>query len=102
MKMRTEKDSLGEKHVPADAYYGIQTVRAVENYPISGFRAHPQLIRAMGMIKKAAAMANRELKLGRPSAPRLSSRPPKKSSTASSTSSLLSTSIKRARASRFT
>src|SRR6266849_1917343 len=63
MKMRTEKDSLGEKHVPADAYYGIQTVRAVENYPISGFRAHPQLIRAMGMIKKAAAMANRELKL---------------------------------------
>ena len=63
MNMRTEKDSLGEKHVPADAYYGIQTVRAVENYPISGFRAHPQLIRAMGMIKKAAAMANRELKL---------------------------------------
>jgi aspartate ammonia-lyase len=63
MKMRTEKDSLGEKHVPADAYYGIQTVRAVENYPISGYRAHPQLIRAMGMIKKAAAIANRDLKL---------------------------------------
>lgn len=63
MKMRTEKDSLGEKHVPADVYYGIQTVRALENYPISGYRAHPQLIRAMGMIKKAAAMANRDLKL---------------------------------------
>ena len=63
MKMRTEKDSLGEKQVPADAYYGIQTVRAVENYPISGYRAHPQLIRAMGMVKKAAAMANRDLKL---------------------------------------
>ena len=63
MKMRTEKDSLGERQVPADAYYGIQTVRAVENYPISGYRAHPQLIRAMGMIKKAAAMANRDLKL---------------------------------------
>ena len=63
MKTRTEKDSLGEKRVPADAYFGIQTQRAVENYPISGYRAHPQLIRAMGMIKKAAAMANRELKL---------------------------------------
>ncbi len=63
MKTRTEKDSLGEKQVPVDAYYGIQTQRAVENYPISGYRAHPKLIRAMGMIKKAAAMANRELKL---------------------------------------
>lgn len=63
MKMRTEKDSLGEKQVPADAYFGIQTQRAVENYPISGYRAHPHLIRAMGMIKKAAALANRELKL---------------------------------------
>ncbi len=63
MKTRTEKDSLGEKQVPADAYYGIQTQRAVENYPISGYSAHPKLIRAMGMIKKAAAMANRELKL---------------------------------------
>ena len=46
MKRRTEKDSLGEKQVPADAYYGIQTQRAVENYPISGYRAHPKLIRA--------------------------------------------------------
>src|SRR6267378_3290504 len=63
MKMRTEKDSLGEKQVPADAYFGIQTQRAVENYPISGYRAHRSLIRAMGMIKKAAALANRELKL---------------------------------------
>src|SRR5574337_263596 len=63
MKMRTEKDSLGDRQLPAQAYYGIQTQRAVENYPISGYRAHPQMIRAMGMIKKAAAMANRELKL---------------------------------------
>jgi aspartate ammonia-lyase len=63
MKMRTEKDSLGEKEVPADVYYGIQTQRAVENYPISGYRAHPKLIRAVAMIKKAAAMANRELHL---------------------------------------
>lgn len=63
MKMRTEKDSLGERQVPADVYYGIQTQRAVDNYPISGYRAHPKMIRAMGMIKKAAATANRELKL---------------------------------------
>ncbi len=63
MKMRTEKDSLGEKQVPAEAYYGIQTQRAIENYPISGYRAHPKLIRAMGMIKEAAALTNRELKL---------------------------------------
>ncbi len=63
MNFRTEKDSLGEKQVPADVYYGIQTLRAVENYPISGYRAHPTLIRAMGMVKKAAALANRDLKL---------------------------------------
>ena len=60
---RTEKDSLGDKKVPADAYYGVQTQRAVENYPISGLRAHPLLIRAIGMIKKAAAQTNSELGL---------------------------------------
>ena len=63
MKHRIETDSLGERKVPADVYYGIQTQRAVENYPISGYRAHPILIRSMGMIKKAAAQANRELGL---------------------------------------
>ena len=63
MKIRMEKDSLGQREVPFDAYYGIQTQRAIDNYPISGYRAHAQLIRAIGMIKKAAAMANRELKL---------------------------------------
>jgi len=60
---RVEKDSLGHKEVPADAYYGIQTARAVENYPISGLRAHPTLIRAIAMVKEAAALANRELGL---------------------------------------
>jgi aspartate ammonia-lyase len=60
---RIEKDSLGEKAVPADVYYGIQTVRAIENFPISGYRAHPKLIQAIGMIKKAAATANSELGL---------------------------------------
>jgi len=63
---RTEKDSLGHKEVPADAYYGIQTARAVDNYPISGLRAHPTLIRAIAMVKEAAAEANRDLGLVEP------------------------------------
>jgi len=63
MKTRVEKDSLGQREVPFSVYYGIQTLRAVENYPISGYRAHRELIRAMGMVKKAAAIANRELQL---------------------------------------
>jgi len=62
-RTRTEKDSLGSKEIPADVYYGIQTARAVENYPISGMRAHPTLIRAFGMVKQAAAEANLELGL---------------------------------------
>ncbi len=62
-KLRSEKDSLGVKRIPADVYYGIQTARAVENYPISGMRAHPTLIRAIGMVKQAAAEANRALGL---------------------------------------
>ena len=61
--MRTEKDSIGTKEIPADVYYGIQTARAVENYPISGMRAHPTLIRAFGMVKQAAAEANKSLRL---------------------------------------
>jgi aspartate ammonia-lyase len=60
---RTEKDSLGTKEIPANVYYGIQTARAVENYPISGMRAHPTLVRAFGMVKEAAAEANRDLGL---------------------------------------
>ena len=60
---RTEKDSLGTRDIPAEVYYGIQTARAVENYPISGMRAHPTLVRAFGMVKEAAAEANRELGL---------------------------------------
>jgi aspartate ammonia-lyase len=60
---RTEKDSLGTKEIPAGVYYGIQTARALENYPISGMRAHPTFIKALGMIKQAAAEANQELGL---------------------------------------
>ncbi|HEV7241772.1 MAG TPA: aspartate ammonia-lyase [Thermoanaerobaculia bacterium] len=59
--MRIEKDTLGEVRVPADALYGAQTQRAVENYPISGLREHPQFIRAFILLKRAAALANREL-----------------------------------------
>ncbi|HEY1264139.1 MAG TPA: aspartate ammonia-lyase [Terriglobales bacterium] len=62
-RTRTEKDSLGTKDIPANVYYGIQTARAVENYPISGMRAHPTLIRAFGMVKQAAAEANKSLGL---------------------------------------
>ncbi len=55
---RVEKDSLGTRRVPADAYYGIQTIRAVENFPISDLRAHPALVDAFVRIKKAAALTN--------------------------------------------
>ena len=60
-RYRVEKDFLGEKRVPAEAYYGIETVRAIENFPISGLRAHPSMVKATAMIKKAAAAANRDL-----------------------------------------
>ncbi|MBB3126206.1 aspartate ammonia-lyase [Paenibacillus rhizosphaerae] len=60
--MRLEKDFLGTKEVPNHAYYGIQTLRAKENFPITGQHLHPELIRSMAMVKKAAAMANMEIK----------------------------------------
>jgi aspartate ammonia-lyase len=60
---RIERDPLGEYAVPDDAYYGIQTARAVENFPISGLRAPAQLITATVFIKKAAAQTN--VSLGR-------------------------------------
>src|SRR5215471_16768211 len=62
-QFRQEKDSIGIKEIPAEVYYGVQTARAVENYPISGMRANPTLIRAIGMVKYAAAQANKELGL---------------------------------------
>src|SRR5215472_15657590 len=58
---RIEYDSLGSVAVPAHAFYGAQTVRAVENYPISGLRAHPLLIRAYGLLKLACAEVNSAL-----------------------------------------
>ena len=59
--MRIERDPLGEHAVPSDAYYGIQTARAVENFPISGLRASADLITATILVKKAAAQANMSL-----------------------------------------
>src|SRR5213592_180213 len=59
--MRTERDTLGEVRVPDDALYGAQTQRAVENYPVSGLREHPVFIRSFIHVKRAAALANREL-----------------------------------------
>ena len=58
MAFRIERDPLGEKPVPADAYYGIQTTRALENFPISGLRAPADLVTATVLVKKCAAEAN--------------------------------------------
>ena len=60
MEFRTEKDPLGEKQVPADALYGIQTLRAVENFPISGLRPLPAFVDAVIWIKKSAALTHRD------------------------------------------
>ncbi|HET6464702.1 MAG TPA: class II fumarate hydratase [Nitrospiria bacterium] len=62
-KTRLERDTMGEKEVPAEAYYGIQTLRAVENFPISDLRFSRSFIRALGLIKWAAAQVNEDLGL---------------------------------------
>ncbi len=62
-EFRIEADSMGEMKVPAKAYYGAQTARAVENFPISGLRFSRPFIRALGLIKKHAAITNAELGL---------------------------------------
>ena len=61
-RTRTEKDSIGEMEIPADADYGIHTARAVENFPMTGITlSHfPELIESLAMVKKAAALANRD------------------------------------------
>ncbi len=59
--MRIERDSLGEVEIPDNAYYGAQTARAIENFPISKLRFPRRFIRALGLIKRAAARANLEL-----------------------------------------
>jgi fumarate hydratase class II len=62
-EFRLEKDTMGEVRVPADAYYGAQTQRAVDNFPISGLRFPRRFIQALGLIKGAAALANEDLGL---------------------------------------
>src|SRR5438445_11598110 len=60
-EVRIEKDSMGDVRVPAQAYYGAQTQRAVDNFPISGQPLPRRLIHALGLVKVAAATANRDL-----------------------------------------
>ena len=62
-KMRVERDTMGEMEVPAEAYYGASTQRAVINFPVSGLRLPRRFLRALGLIKAAAAETNRELDL---------------------------------------
>jgi fumarate hydratase class II len=62
-KMRIERDTMGEVAVPAEAYYGVQTARAIRNFPISGLRFPRAFIRALGLIKWAAATVNASLGL---------------------------------------
>lgn len=59
---RTEKDLLGEKQIPFDAYYGVQTARALENFQVSGMKTNsfPEYVRAFAIVKLAAARANAE------------------------------------------
>ena len=58
LEKRIEKDSLGSMEVPSAVYYGVQTARAIQNFPISGLRAHPKFIDAYMLLKKAAALIN--------------------------------------------
>jgi len=60
---RIERDSMGEMTVPAAAYYGAQTARAVENFPISGLRFSRSFIQALGLIKASCAQVNADLGL---------------------------------------
>ena len=60
MKTRTETDSIGVMEVPADAYYGVQALRAKENFPITHQQLHPEFIKSMAKLKKAAAITNRD------------------------------------------
>ena len=61
MPNRIERDLLGEKEVPQGAYWGIHTQRALENFPISGYKVNPSLVKALAMVKKACCQANLEL-----------------------------------------
>ena len=59
---RTETDSIGEKHIPKNVYYGVQSLRAAENFHITGLNMHPEIISSLACIKKAAAITNCAMK----------------------------------------
>ena len=61
MEYRTENDSIGKKRVPEDVYYGVQSLRAAENFRITGLSMHPEIINSLAHIKKAAAITNCEV-----------------------------------------
>lgn len=58
---RVEKDSIGTKDVPQNVYYGVQSLRAAENFHITGLNMHPEIINSLAYIKKAAAITNCEI-----------------------------------------
>ena len=60
MEFRVEKDSIGTKDVPENVYYGVQSLRAAENFHITGLNMHPEIINSLAYIKKAAAITNCE------------------------------------------
>ena len=60
---RTEKDSIGVKNVPENVYYGVQSLRAAENFHITGLTMHPEIVNSLAYIKKAAAITNCEVGL---------------------------------------
>ena len=63
MEYRVEKDSIGTKDVPQGVYYGVQSLRAAENFHITGLTMHPEIINSLAYIKKAAAITNCEVGL---------------------------------------
>ena len=87
MSTRMEKDPLGEKPVPTDALYGIQTLRAAENFPISGLRPLPAFVDAVVMIKRCAAETGRRAGSNRNTPTRSSGRPTRCSPDSIATSS---------------
>ena len=102
--MRVEHDLLGEKQVPADAYYGVQTARALENFQISGIpiNHYPGFVEAWAIVKLAAARANTDVGAMKPERWRRSRRPARRCSTASTTTSSRSTGTRAAPAPRPT
>lgn len=85
---RVEKDSIGKKNVPENVYYGVQSLRAAENFHITGLNMHPEIINSLAYIKKASAITNCEVGLLEKEKPMPSCRPVMKSSRVNSMSSL--------------